>query len=219
MTDSDYAALEELACNPEQVDLANFNSNCSLPYGLEIEHLQATMNEFIDFVGFIGQQLRTKKIPRLESFLMPANFSSIVGEFATSTLPNHCPTLAKNNYHNGHPDIVPKGKYPGDSVQHDLHGIEVKGSRYLKGWQGHNPEEAWLMVFCFDSSRPTDDAKNIAPKPFEYLAVLGAQLVKEDWTFAGRSATSRRTITAAVNKSGYAKMAANWIYKKPGLKL
>ena len=43
--------------------------------------------------------------------------------------------------------------------------------------------------------------------------------VQADWTFSGRSETSRRTITAGVNRSGYDKMVGNWIYKAPGLKL
>jgi hypothetical protein len=43
--------------------------------------------------------------------------------------------------------------------------------------------------------------------------VLGAALAKSDWVFAGRSKTSRRTPTASVTASGYAKMAANWIYR------
>jgi hypothetical protein len=38
-------------------------------------------------------------------------------------------------------------------------------------------------------------------------------LKKEDWKFSGRSATSRRTITASVTPSGFAKMEANWIYR------
>jgi hypothetical protein len=95
----------------------------------------------------------------------------------------------------------------------------VKGSRYLRGWQGHNAEDAWLMVACFESGRPTDESKSIAPVPFRYLMIAGAQLEQSDWTFSGRSETSRRTITASVNGSGYAKMTKNWIYKAPGLLL
>jgi hypothetical protein len=214
----DHANLEHAACFPKSVEMEHFNPQCKLPYGLTTEHLHAAMNEFTDFIGFIDQQLYTKEIERLESMLMPANFSSIVGEFMTSSIPKHCPTLVKNNYHNGHPDMIPAGMYPGDSVQHDIHGIEVKGSRYLRGWQGHNAEDAWLMVFCFDSSRPTDETKGVPPKPFEYLMVVGAQLEKSDWTFSGRSETSRRTITAGINRTGYAKMMGNWIYKSPSLK-
>jgi hypothetical protein len=72
---------EILACAPVPVDLAGFNPECVLPYGLTTDHIQQAMTDFTDFLGFINQQLRTKQIPRLESFLMPANFSSIVGEF------------------------------------------------------------------------------------------------------------------------------------------
>ncbi len=42
---------------------------------------------------------------------MPANFSSMVGEFMSATIPKYCKTLAKNTYHNGHPDLVPAGKF------------------------------------------------------------------------------------------------------------
>lgn len=209
-------ALELLACTPAPIDPRGFNPNVSLPYGCTIEHIHSSMSEFIDFLGFINQQLYTKGIRRFESMLMPANFSSMVGEFMNSNIPKYCPTIAKNQYHNGHPDLVPKGLFPNDAIQHAEEGIEIKGSRYLKGWQGHNPENAWLMVFVFDSNRPADDFKSIKPKPFRFIKVVGARLSKDDWKFSGRRIGSRRTITASVLSSGYDKMMANWIYKAPG---
>jgi hypothetical protein len=205
MTDDNELA----ACTPITVDPANFNSKCILPYSLQISHVQAAMEGFIDFLGFINSQLYTKKISRLESMLMSANFSSIVGEFMTSTLPKYCSSLVKNRHHNGHPDLVPTGIYPHDSVLHGADGIEVKASRYTSGWQGHNPEDVWLMVFVFDGNRPTD----IAPRPFKFVSVSGARLEASDWKFSGRSETSRRTITASVTPTGYTKMMANWIYR------
>lgn len=119
----------------------------------------------------------------------------------------------KNQFHNGHPDLIPKGAHINDSVQHAEDGIEIKASRYRQGWQGHNPENTWLLVFVFDSNRPTDKAKGLLPRPFRFQLVAGAALTKEDWTFSGRSETSRRTITASVTRSGYDKMMANWIYR------
>jgi len=59
--------------------------------------------------------------------------------------------FTKNQYHNGHPDLLPKGAHPRDALQHHHEGIEIKGSRYRKAWQGHNAEDTWLMVFVFDS--------------------------------------------------------------------
>ncbi|BAJ83271.1 hypothetical protein ACMV_P5_00170 (plasmid) [Acidiphilium multivorum AIU301] len=214
---ADLARLERLACHPSSVEVSHFNKKSDLPYGLRVEQIAAAMNEFIDFLSFINQQLATRQIERLETMLMPANFSSIVGEFMTSAIPKHCKTLVKNTYHNGHPDMLPAGKYPNDKLQHGTEGIEVKGSRYLKSWQGHNAEDAWLMVFCFSGGRPTDKIKGVLPAPFKFRLVAGAQLKKEDWKFAGRSETSRRTITASVTKTGYQKMMANWIYKAPDL--
>ena len=69
------------------------------------------------------------------------------------------------------------------------------------------------MVFVFDSNTSSDSLKGIAPKPFRFVKVVGAFITKSDWNFAGRSATSRRTITASVNRTGYNKMEANWIYR------
>lgn len=131
----------------------------------------------------------------------------------SATIPKYCHTLAKNTYHNGHPDLVPKGKYEQDACQHGTEGVEIKASRHASGWQGHNAEDAWLMVFVFDANSARDVSQGIQPRPFRFVKVVGAQLAKSDWAFSGRSATSRRTITASVTRSGYEKMEANWIYR------
>jgi hypothetical protein len=208
--------IEKKACNSKPVNADMFNQACSLPYGLTVDHIHNAMNEFIDFLSFLNKQLYTKGLPRLESFLMPANFSSIVGEFMNMSIPKHCNTLVKNQYHNGHPDLIPNGRFLDNAIQYTNEGIEVKGSRHSSGWQGHNPESVWLMVFHFDSNTANDKNKGIPPKPFCFKAVYAAQLEENDWTFSGRSDTSRRTITASVNRSGVDKMKANWIYEELG---
>ena len=207
--------LEQLACTPHPIDLADLNPLAQLPYGCESKHVYQTMQDFIDFLGFINLQLYSRQIERLEMMLMPANFSSIVGEFMANRIPKYCPSLARNQYHNGHPDLIPAGMFPQDAVQYTHEGIEIKASRYLSGWQGHNPENVWLMIFVFDCNRPNDTLRGFAPRPFKFLQVLGAQLDKEDWIFSGRSETSRRTITASVTRSGYEKLSGNWIYQAP----
>lgn len=204
---------ETRACTPAPVQPDGFNPNAIIPYGLQPEHIRKAMVDFIDFLGFINGQLRTKRIQRLESFMMPANFSSMVGEFMATAIPKYCKTVIKNRYHNGHPDLLPKDHYPGDSVLHGIEGIELKASRHASGWQGHNPEDVWLMVFVFDANSSRDEAQGVYPKPFRFLKVLGAKLQKSDWQFSGRSSTSRRTITASVKRSGFEKMEANWIYR------
>ncbi len=67
-----------------------------LPYGLQNGHIMLAMNDFLGFLGFVNEQLNTRQISRLESILMPANFSSIVGEFIKMNIPGYCQTLAIN---------------------------------------------------------------------------------------------------------------------------
>ena len=201
------------AYSPTPLDPAGFNGEAVLPFGLRIGAVKRAMCDYLDFLGFINAALLAKQIPPLESFLMPANFSSIVGEFMTATIPKHCPSLAKNNYHNGHPDLVPVGVYVDNASQHGDQGIEIKASRHGSGWQGHNAENVWLMVCVFESSSPRDVLKARRAIPFRFIKVVGGQLTKEDWQFSGRSPTSRRTITASVKRSGFEKMERNWIYR------
>jgi len=204
----------ERALTPVPVDTNKFNERVELPFGLTTQHIKRSMEDFIDFLGFINTQLNTRSIPRLECFIMAANFSSIVGEFLNMTIPKYCNSLTKNKYPNGHPDLLPSNRYPNDSQLHAQEGIEIKGSRHSSGWQGHNPERVWLMVFCFDNNTASDyNSQNFTPKPFKFTGVYAAQLEESDWGFSGRSATSRRTITASVINTGVEKMKRNWVYK------
>ena len=141
----DSSSLELNACHPRPVNIESFNPVARLPYGLTIEHLCTAMNAYIHCIGFVNRQLHGRSIPRLETILMSATFSSMIGEFMASTIPKHCQTIARNGYHNGHPDLVPKGTFPNDTVQYAREGIEVKSSRYLRGWQGHNAEGVYLL--------------------------------------------------------------------------
>jgi hypothetical protein len=204
---------ETAACIPVPVDPKAFNRAAQLPYGLTTEHIRKAMESFTSFLEIVNRALHAKKMERLESILMPANFSSIVGEFVGAAIPKFHPKLVRNRYPNGHPDLIPVGLYPDEKIKVATEGIEVKGSQQLRGWQGHNPEDTWLMVFVFESNKPQDKLKEKEAKPFRFRLVVGAKVTKEDWKFSGRSDTSRRTITASITKSGYEKMFKNWIYK------
>ena len=164
-------------------------------------------------LSYINGQLNIRQLSRLEAMLMPANFSSLVGEFMPTAITKYCPTLIKNQYHNGHPDLIPVDYYPNNKILHGDEGIEIKASRNLSGWQGHNAEAVWLMIFVFDSSNQSDKGNDIPPRPFKFVTVGGAKLSKNDRSESGRSPTSRRTPTASIVRSGYLKITDNWIYK------
>jgi hypothetical protein len=79
------------------------------PYGLEAEHLGPAMREVMDFLESVDAQLNSRGIPRLETMMLAANFSSMVGECMSTNIPVYCDGLVKNRYHNGHPDLLPAG--------------------------------------------------------------------------------------------------------------
>ena len=89
----------------------NFNPKAVIPFGCTVKHIRLAMNEFVEFLGFINVALQSRGMPRLESMLMQANFSSEVGEFMSVAIPKHCKTIVKNRYHNGHPDLIPQGRF------------------------------------------------------------------------------------------------------------
>lgn len=202
---------------PEPIENGGFNPAADIPFGVTTGHVQRAMQDFIEFLTLIDTQLHGKGMETLEGVMQQASFSNLVSEMMCAGIPKHCPTVVKNRYHNGHPDLLPVGKYAKDEAQHaGVDGIEIKASRYTQGWQGHNAEDAWLMVFVFQSGRLGPKVKGTPA--FKFLLVAGALLSKADWLFSGRSETSRRTITASVTKEGSAKMMANWIYKSADFK-
>ena len=175
--------LEHRARTPKRPAAKGFNPTCVLPFGLTTHAVKAAMDGFCDFLAHINARMGDNEMPRFESVIMQANFSSIVGEFCKAGIPRACATLVANKYHNGHPDLIPKGMFPNDTVKHAAQGIEIKDSRYRKGCQGHNAEACWLMVFVFASSRPPDPSEGIPPVPFAFVEVFGAQLEEADWLF------------------------------------
>ena len=170
------------------------------------------MSDFLDFLGFINEQLDTRQIPRLESFLMPANFSSMVGEFMTVAIPKYCRSIVKNNITTAIPTCCPRQvSRRFRFARHDGNRNQGFAARQRLA-RATTPKTFGSWCSC---SMPTvrGTAQGIAPKPFRFVKVVGAQLDKSDWAFSGRSATSRRTITASVTRTGFEKMEANWIYR------
>jgi hypothetical protein len=142
----------------------------------------------------------------IEELMMGNAFSGFMGEILVKQISVRSKTLVRNSKIGGHPDLLPRAKYPGDSVLYGDEGIEVKVSKQRGGWQGHNAEEGWLMVFVYDIGNKMAQT--------EIASVLAAKLTKNDWSFSGRSATSRRTITASIKKEATERLRKNWIYRK-----
>lgn len=148
--------------------------------------------------------------------MQKAAFSGMLSDLAVRSIAREteaegsAPGLRPNRYHNGRPDLVPRGAYPGDAILHGDDGIEVKASRALSGWQGHNIEAGYLMVVQFRpdlSTLPVYDRE-----PTTIVRIMVGELDEDDWSFSGRREGSRRTATASVKPSGYAKLMAGAVY-------
>lgn len=190
-----------------------FNFQARLPYGLRVAEIRAAMEDLYDFLHNVNRFLTSKGWDRLEEMLSAAGFSGLMSELVVQSLSKHSASMTKNKWHNGRPDLVPRGVYPRDAVLAGDQGIEVKASRYGGGWQGHNVEPGWIMIFQYQIDLRTEPSEERKPTAFQ--RVLAAELDADDWRFSGRGPGSRRTITASILSSGLAKLEANAVYVDP----
>jgi len=160
------------------------------------------LNDYLVGAGFMS----------LEELLLGNSLSGIISEFLVKNIARASTTLEANLKVGGHPDLLPKGHYSSNLVLKGEAGIEVKSSIQSGGWQGHNPEDCWLMVFRYAVGEQADGAK----LPLTFIEILCAEVKQADWSFSGRKGASRRTPTASITASGVEKLRRNFLYRVPG---
>jgi hypothetical protein len=193
-----------------------FFPTAKLPYNLRTEDVKIAMTKTYMLLNLLNTTLVNNGYDRLEELLLTNAFAGFLSEVLVRNLAQSTELLARNRKVGGHPDLIPKGKYAEDSVLMG-EGIEVKTSLQSGGWQGHNPEKGWLMVFQYSLDIKTKPKEN--RNPTEFLQVLAAELESEDWNFSGRTGRSRRTITASINSKGMVKLRSNPIFIRQDLRL
>ncbi len=57
---------------PSPLDPDGFNPDVELPYGLLSEHVGRAMQDFLNFLGYINEELHTRSIDRQELLMEPA---------------------------------------------------------------------------------------------------------------------------------------------------
>lgn len=196
---------------------AGLRRKAVLPYGLKFDEVRRAMQEVYDFLHFVNNALVNNGLDRLEDTVLGNSFIGIVSELCVRGISRHGRALVRNRKVGGHPDLIQRGRYPGDSVLKADEGIEVKASVQPGGWQGHNPEKVWVMIFQYRVDTTREPRENRAPLVF--LKVMVAELEEPDWSFSGRRGASRRTPTASILKTGTQKLHANPIYEDPNYRL
>lgn len=192
------------------------NRRVVMPYGMNADGIVLAIDDVYSYLFALNHESIQHGYPRLEDLMQPAGYSGLLSNIVVRAMANAfstaSPGLAANTHLNGRPDLVPRALYPNDYVLQGTEGVEVKTSRFASGWQGHNPETGWLLIFQVDVDIETMPIYN--RRPTEVVRVMIAKLDASDWTFAGRSATSRRTPTASINQSGKAKLIAGAVYDR-----
>src|SRR3972149_479508 len=123
-----------------------FNHSLVLPYGLRVAEVRAALEDVYDFLHNVNRFLTEKGWDRLEETLLAATFRGVICEMVVQSMSKQRASLIRNRYHNGRPDLLPRGLYPNDSMLQAPEGIEVKASRHSSGWQGHNVESGCIMI-------------------------------------------------------------------------
>lgn len=199
-------------------EMADANPQVILPYGMDAAGVVSAINDLYAYLHAMNRASIEYGYDRLEDVQLRAAFSGLVSEIMVrslaSSMANRVPGLARNLYPNGHPDLVPRAMYPGDAVQNGDEGVEVKAARNPTSIQAHNTGEGWYAVVEFSCDVETLPVYEREPTIIRRVRI--AYLQHEDWSFSGRSPTSRRTPTASITRAGRAKLDEGTVYVRGG---
>ena len=198
---------------PTHLDITYVNRRVQLPYGLQVSEVERGVAETYRLFHGLNDFLIQGGFRPLEELLLGNSLSGIISEFLVKNVALASQAMEANMKVGGHPDLLPKGHYSSNLVLKGDEGIEVKSSIQRGGWQGHNPEDCWLMVFRYAIGQQ-DNGETV---PLTFLEILCAKLVRTDWSFSGRKGASRRTPTASITSTGVEKLRSNFLYRLPGV--
>jgi hypothetical protein len=192
------------------IHVAHFNKAAVLPYELRIEDFKLAMQDVYDFFFDVNSHLVGKGLDRLDDMLRPAILSGVLSDMLTASLAKHSRTLVENDYFNGHPDLVVKGKYPKNCVKAGEHGVEIKATQKTGGAvDTHGARDQWMCVFVYKIDKESEPAVDRAA-----LQISEVYLGKVEVTDFRKNARGELgTRTATLHAEGIAKLRRNWVYK------
>jgi hypothetical protein len=187
-----------------------FNDKALLPFELRLKDFDMAMQDIYDFFYDINRGLVERGLLRLDDMLRPAIMSGLLSDMLTASLAKHSRTLTVNLFHNGHPDLVVNGVYPGNKVKAGAEGVEIKTTRKSGGAvDTHGARDQWMCVFVYVVDGATEPARNREPMTFTELYL--AKVTLNDFRRNPRGELGTRTAT--LHKKGIEKLRQHWIYR------
>lgn len=133
------------------LDASKFNQTLELPFQLRLDDFRSAAQDVYDFFFDVNTGLIAKGLERLDDMLRPAIMSGVLSDMITASLAKHSRSLVVNAYFNGHPDLVVKGEYVGNSAKSGAKGVEIKTTRKKGGAvDTHGAREQWMCVFVYE---------------------------------------------------------------------
>jgi hypothetical protein len=194
------------------INLKGFNPAVKLPFNLRPGDFQSAMQDIYDFLHDTNQFLVDKGLPRLDDTVRAANMSGLLSDMLTDSMAKHARNMARNKYHNGHPDLLVGGVYPNDSVKSGTEGIEIKATNKKGGAvDTHGARDQHMCVFVYRADR---DPKNSVfdRDALEFQEVYIASVTVAHFRHNPRGVLGTRTST--LHKAGIKQLRENWVYKK-----
>ena len=187
-----------------------FNPSLKLPFELRLDDFKLAMQDVYDFFFDVNTALVERGLRRLDDMLRPAIMSGLLSDLLSSSLARHSRTLTENRFHNGHPDLLLRGVYPGDAVKAGAKGVEVKTTRKAGGAvDTHGARDQWMCVFVYrvdNESEPASDRR-----PMTFTEVYLGRVTRADFRRNPRGELGTRTAT--LHKKGIEKLRRSWIYR------
>jgi hypothetical protein len=193
-----------------QVDRGQFSAEPVLPFQLRPQDFELAMQDVYDFFYDVNVGLVDRGLERLDDMLRPANMSGLLSDMLTASLAKHSRVLTINCYHNGHPDLIVRGVYPGNYVKAGEQGVEIKATRKAGGGVDfHGPRDQWLCVFVYKIDNQTEPA--IDRDSMMFTEVYLAHVTVDDFRRNERGELGTRT--ASLHRDGIARFRESWIYR------
>lgn len=193
------------------LDLDCFNADLPLPYNLRIDDFKVAMQDVYDFLHDTNDFLVNKGLSRLDDTLRPANMSGFLSDMLTDSLGKHSRSLARNKFHNGHPDLIVRGQHKNDAAQSAEQGVEIKTTRNQRAAVDfHGGRNQTLAIFVYRVDVQTEPAVKRAP--LEFTGVFISTVLEADFRRYERGDLGTRT--SSLKKEVRAKLLESWIYRK-----
>jgi hypothetical protein len=115
----------------------------TLPYGLTFDNFREASLQVDEILRSVNSALSEAKLAPIHDVITtPATLSALISDLFAFALAVESVELEVNRFHNGHPDLLPVGVYPGDGIQSGDEGVEVKATKNVVA-DAHGARAGW----------------------------------------------------------------------------